>query len=740
MLMQVVEANTDPVWVTLFGTIQFILPPPAKQTALPIRFETQKATLLLAYLLAHPGKYISREYLASIFWPESDAALARRSLRGALNFIRMGLKELGLDPSHIQATQATVCLVPHAFVTDVAEFERALRLAAIQSAITNEARITYLEKAIGLYHGPFLHGYNDTAEAEGWIATARQRYADLFEDSLMQVAILHQTRGDLTQALHYARLATQTPDNPARTLLAATLSEQMVQAAKFSVPLPETPSPTLATAVVPELSKPEALVGRALAENTLSPLPVAPIPRQVISRKTILGGIVGVSFVGGLGFWATRYRPSVQPPKAAGAATKVGDKEAPKPRKSDPGLLDAPNAYTSPDAQGMQEIDYEAALGHYHRLLSVTRQPRERFAIAINLQRLGSSAHLLDIGKGSIALSALETALAVFRETRNRSEIAHTLLTLANVNLLQGQRPRAVVALTEVTQITPTLPTTLNRASCYLCVGEVSLDLGEYRTAQQSLERARQIYTRSQVPEYQNGLTFSLRFLGEHASETGDYETAHRCLTGAARRLLATGEIETRAAVLGLIGTLYLRLGNWAPARSHYQEGLAVWEKQGQKYYTALFKAHLARVEFYHGRECEAMGDRNGASVFYTEARRLTQESLGIFAESSGPVGRALPLYVRGQINLRERRYTECAHDLEESLVLRQKVGNPGKIAEVLEAKAAFTYQVTSGSLNTAIALLQKADALRKKAGTPLPPCDHAAIATLRHHLGLPVA
>src|SRR5215207_5338675 len=56
-----------------------------------IHLPTRKMEALLAYLVLHPTVQ-NRERIASIFWGDSPAELARRSLRTALSALR---KELG---------------------------------------------------------------------------------------------------------------------------------------------------------------------------------------------------------------------------------------------------------------------------------------------------------------------------------------------------------------------------------------------------------------------------------------------------------------------------------------------------------------------------------------------------------------------------------------------------------------------------------------------------------------------
>src|SRR5579884_297376 len=94
-------------------------------------FPTQKAASLLAYLAGHSSHPQPREALIEMLWPEIDPEAGRTSLRVALHALRRQLSSPG-DPtgSLVLADRRTVRLDPHAFTTDVAEFEAAVQVPA----------------------------------------------------------------------------------------------------------------------------------------------------------------------------------------------------------------------------------------------------------------------------------------------------------------------------------------------------------------------------------------------------------------------------------------------------------------------------------------------------------------------------------------------------------------------------------------------------------------------------------
>ncbi|WP_319531937.1 AAA family ATPase [uncultured Cohaesibacter sp.] len=86
----------DKLKINLFGMFE------ARAQGVPLRLPTRRVELILALLALSPDKAISRSYLATLLWPEQEAAQARGSLRQALFRLRGAL---GAD--HEAALEAT---------------------------------------------------------------------------------------------------------------------------------------------------------------------------------------------------------------------------------------------------------------------------------------------------------------------------------------------------------------------------------------------------------------------------------------------------------------------------------------------------------------------------------------------------------------------------------------------------------------------------------------------------------
>ncbi len=157
-----------------------------------------KRTAILVYLaVAAPGGFHRRDSLLALFWPEQDAPHARNALRQALHRLRHALGDAvliarGDEEVGLEATQCRC---------DVWAFEGALDAG-------------HLERAVGLYGGPFLEGFflSGAPEFERWVEAERDRLSRRYAAALEQLAQAAETQGDLAAAVQWwSRLAEHSP-------------------------------------------------------------------------------------------------------------------------------------------------------------------------------------------------------------------------------------------------------------------------------------------------------------------------------------------------------------------------------------------------------------------------------------------------------------------------------------------------------------------------------------------------
>jgi DNA-binding SARP family transcriptional activator len=163
------------------------------------RFRSQKTGALFAYLAYHAHRSHPREALIELHWPECDPSSGRHRLRMALTSLRHQLEPPGgLGGAVILADNATVQLNRAAFVTDVAQFEARLQVAA--AAGSDAERVQRLTEAVALYRGELLPGHYD-----GWVLQEREWLATRYFQALGEFLAHLEQAGEIGQALEHAR-------------------------------------------------------------------------------------------------------------------------------------------------------------------------------------------------------------------------------------------------------------------------------------------------------------------------------------------------------------------------------------------------------------------------------------------------------------------------------------------------------------------------------------------------------
>ncbi|MBI3659129.1 tetratricopeptide repeat protein [Candidatus Acetothermia bacterium] len=196
--------------VTFFGGFH------AARDGFPIKnFHSQKAQLLLAYLMLYRQKSHPRAVLVDLLWGDSgedDRTLA--SLRAALHSLRQLIEGPKARFGKYILTEGAAVRFNRdgVYSLDVEEFEKAL--ASARSA-SGEARAALLRQAVELYQGDLLAGFY-----EDWVLIEQQHFRDLYLQALKELMTYHQECHEYDQAIRWAR----------RALEANSLQEEIHQA------------------------------------------------------------------------------------------------------------------------------------------------------------------------------------------------------------------------------------------------------------------------------------------------------------------------------------------------------------------------------------------------------------------------------------------------------------------------------------------------------------------------------
>lgn len=180
-------------------------PPRITLDGVPLDTHASRAIALLSYLVVTQKTY-SREYLASLLWPDSDPEQAFGALRTTLWRLRKG----GFA-KWIEIKRQTIGIpVSHEIWLDVAQFQDLLASCETHDHHPNQTCqlcIPVLEEAISLYRGDFLQGFtlSKAASFSDWqvlIGEALHRDAV----SIYRRLVHHyRQNGQIEQAIQLAR-------------------------------------------------------------------------------------------------------------------------------------------------------------------------------------------------------------------------------------------------------------------------------------------------------------------------------------------------------------------------------------------------------------------------------------------------------------------------------------------------------------------------------------------------------
>jgi DNA-binding SARP family transcriptional activator len=180
-------------------SLAFLGWPEVRHDGRAVALPTRKALALLAYLAVEGGTH-SREKLTAIFWPESDSAQGRTTLRSTLAHLRAALGE---PSAHLVATRETIALDPTLpSELDVHFLHAAARSRGASLARTGEsaqpgqaevrALLAPLQAAAQAVRGDFLEGFSlsDAPDFDDWTGVQREalhRQATLVFDQLSRL-------------------------------------------------------------------------------------------------------------------------------------------------------------------------------------------------------------------------------------------------------------------------------------------------------------------------------------------------------------------------------------------------------------------------------------------------------------------------------------------------------------------------------------------------------------------------
>ena len=178
--------------------------PHIKHDEVPIRIDRRKALALLAYL-AVVNQPLTRDALATLFWPDSPRKAALNNLRRVLWSINQATPEPLLDTDRLTVSLTNTHV-------DVIEFGRILSSISRHRRDHSEELVCdecteQLKQAIDLHGDYFLVGFTleDCPEFDNWQTRETERIRREYLAALEQLVDVLYGQNNLEQALTYAR-------------------------------------------------------------------------------------------------------------------------------------------------------------------------------------------------------------------------------------------------------------------------------------------------------------------------------------------------------------------------------------------------------------------------------------------------------------------------------------------------------------------------------------------------------
>ena len=179
-------------------------PPQITLDSVPVNLKRRKGMALLAYL-AVTGETQRRDFLATMFWPDSSQSSARGALRRDLSHLKKALGE-----GWLTIERETVTLPHQADLwLDVEYFHYLTEIESHNHSAneTNRADLDILAKAVGLYRDDFLTGFTvpGCPQFDEWQSFQTESLRQSLGVVLERLVRGYIAQGQIDQALLHAR-------------------------------------------------------------------------------------------------------------------------------------------------------------------------------------------------------------------------------------------------------------------------------------------------------------------------------------------------------------------------------------------------------------------------------------------------------------------------------------------------------------------------------------------------------
>jgi DNA-binding SARP family transcriptional activator len=183
-------------------------PPAVCHGGRSLAFPTRKTLAMLVYLSVERGVH-PRDKLAALFWPESDEAASRSSLRTTLARLREGLEETDREGHVIVERNGAGFDFSSDFELDLHQLELAYELARSLRGTTQELGgtghdvVSQFQDVADAWRGEFLEGFSlrDAPDFDDWASQKRETCRKRMEVVLDRLSRLYANAGSPVRAV-----------------------------------------------------------------------------------------------------------------------------------------------------------------------------------------------------------------------------------------------------------------------------------------------------------------------------------------------------------------------------------------------------------------------------------------------------------------------------------------------------------------------------------------------------------
>jgi len=160
-----------------------------------VKFRTEKAEELFAFLIDHRGRFVSRNKVIDSLWEDYEGDRAITHFNTTLHYVKKALQQHGVK-FHIEYDRGSYRLDIGGLDCDYYRFLNLLE--GLQTV--NEINICEYEEAAGLYTGEYL---SDREFA--WAERNRLMLRDLYINMLLKLAVYYKEAGKKDKIIHWMK-------------------------------------------------------------------------------------------------------------------------------------------------------------------------------------------------------------------------------------------------------------------------------------------------------------------------------------------------------------------------------------------------------------------------------------------------------------------------------------------------------------------------------------------------------